>query len=96
MWELKVCYASICVHFLVFNIKPLQQEIIGNVSRILGALKKSHESNTTTVNAVKLESFLAETVDVKLPCKHLYDDEDIFLSSSLLRPDCVGDDEYIV
>ncbi|CAO3657010.1 unnamed protein product [Mucor hiemalis] len=72
------------------------KEIIGNVSRILGALKKSHESNTTIVNAVKLESFLAETVDVKLPCKHLYDDEDIFLSSSPLRPDCVGDDEYIV
>lgn len=66
-------------------------------SAILKSIEESHKKNEKIVNATKLESYLGETVNVKLSCSYVPDIDDIYLSSSPLRPAsaCSNNDDSV-
>ncbi|CAO3669138.1 unnamed protein product [Rhizopus stolonifer] len=68
------------------------QEVVTESSAVLKSIEKSHKENEKIANATKLESYLREAVDVKLPGSYINDIDDIDLSSSPLRPASVCSD----
>ncbi|KAI7897456.1 uncharacterized protein BX663DRAFT_556708 [Cokeromyces recurvatus] len=66
------------------------QKVVTESSAVLKSIEKSHKENEKIANITKLESYLGEAVDVKLPCSYISAVDDINLSSSPLRPasDC--------
>lgn len=69
--------------------------MVAESSALLKSIEKSHDENKMIDGKAKLESYLGESVDVKLPCGYLYDVDDIKLSSSPFRPssECSHDED---
>ncbi|GAA5798542.1 hypothetical protein HPULCUR_003947 [Helicostylum pulchrum] len=61
-------------------------KIVAESVDVLKLLETSHDKNKNTPGATKLESFLGETAEVKLPGGQLAEIDDIFLASSPIRP----------
>ncbi|KAI9273980.1 hypothetical protein EDC94DRAFT_510114, partial [Helicostylum pulchrum] len=66
-----------------FGLKPI---IVAESVDVLKLLETSHDKNKNTLGATKLEPFLGETAEVKLPGGQLAEIDDIFLASSPIRP----------
>lgn len=64
----------------------LCQKVVAVSSALLKSIEKSHDENKMIDCNAKLESYLGESVDAKLPCGYLSYVDDIKLSSSPFRP----------
>ncbi|GAA5798660.1 hypothetical protein HPULCUR_004065 [Helicostylum pulchrum] len=69
--------------------------MVAESSALLKSIEKSHDENKMIAGKAKLETYLEESVDVKLPWGYLSDVDDIKLSSSPFRPssECSHDED---